>query len=137
MGMLGQGPGAPPPLQPEAQLAQLAEGEDEEEQRDEGSQQRGRGTAPFPGLLYLSISISMSCLPPSVPPWSPGLCERAGAKRRGRAGAPACPAPLLLLLLPYCVVKEPGLGGLNRGQALHFSFLTWQPFRETLLSAIS
>lgn len=41
------------------------------------------------------------------------------------------------MLLTYCVVKEPGLGGLNEGQALHFSFLTWQPFRETLLSAIS
>lgn len=41
------------------------------------------------------------------------------------------------MLLTYCVVKEPGVGGLNEGQALHFSFLTWQPFRETLLSAIS
>lgn len=41
------------------------------------------------------------------------------------------------MLLTYCVVKEPGLGGLNEGQALHFSFLTWQPFRGTLLSAIS
>lgn len=65
-------------------------------------------------------------LPPS--PWSPGLCENAGAKGGGVVG---------LLLLTYCVVKEPGLGGLNQGQALHFSFLTWQPFRETLLSAIS
>lgn len=41
------------------------------------------------------------------------------------------------MFLTYCVVKELELGGLNKGQALHFSFLTWQPFRETLLSAIS
>lgn len=41
------------------------------------------------------------------------------------------------MCLTYCVVKELEPGGLNKGQALHFSFLTWQPFRETLLSAIS
>lgn len=73
-----------------------------------------------------------ACLQPL---WSPGLCERSRAKlAHGRAESSwlACD-----MFLTYCVVKELELGGLNKGQALHFSFLTWQPFRETLLSAIS
>lgn len=58
-----------------------------------------------------------------VPSWSVGVAQPPWLTRD--------------MFLTYCVVKELGLGGLNEGQALHFSFLTWQPFRETLLSAIS
>lgn len=63
----------------------------------------------------------------AVPSWPMGGAEPSW---------PACD-----MFLTYCVVKELELGGsggrLNEGQALHFSFLTWQPFRETPLSAIS
>lgn len=41
------------------------------------------------------------------------------------------------IFLTDCVVSERIFGGLNPSQCLHFSFLTWQSFRETLLSAIS
>lgn len=93
-------------------------------------------------MLFFFFYLSISILKSSPFPWPRHASLPSGALGYVKMRVPSGGGVVELLarrdmLLTYCVVKEPGLGGLNEGQALHFSFLTWQPFRETLLSAIS
>lgn len=127
--------------QQEAGLAQPGQAghEDEEEQRD-------RGAAPFPGLLYLSISILISCLPPcgalgyvkmlvpSVGAWwgscpAPDVLCGQGAG----TGGPE-PGPSLALQLPdlAAIQRDPAKCYFLNTPAFHNNLTTLLSFTSSL-----